>query len=113
MAKEITQPDASPVVALILTLFVFSLGHWLTNGQKKKWIHIIITQIVVGIVGTILCGIPGIVMWILVAVDAMKTAERLNKGEAIPETEYSVPLLFKIMKIVDKEATCKPAEQAE
>ena len=42
-------------------------------------------------------------------VRAYKTAERLQKGEEIGENEYTLPLLFKIIKIVDKQATCAQA----
>jgi hypothetical protein len=42
-------------------------------------------------------------------VDAYQTAERLQSGEEIGEDEYSQPLLFKIISLVDKEATCSKA----
>jgi hypothetical protein len=53
--------------------------------------------------------LPGIVIGILSIVEAYKTAERLQKGEEIGINEYTLPLLFKIIKIVDKEATCAQA----
>ena len=40
---------------------------------------------------------------------AYQTAERLKNGEAIPENEYSQPMPFKIISMVDKTATCSKA----
>lgn len=99
MAK-ISKPDANPVVALLLTLFVFGLGHFIVNGQQKKWVMILVATIV----GNILCCLPGLVIGILGAIDAYKTAGKLKAGKEIDEHEYSVPLLFKIMKMIHKDA---------
>lgn len=103
---DITKPDANPVVAALLTLFVLNLGHLIVNGQQRKWIY----TLVVGFVASIVtCGLLGIVMVILNTLEAYQTAERLQKGETIGENEYTNATLFKIMKIVDKTATCKAA----
>jgi hypothetical protein len=59
------------------------------------------------LIGNILCVLPGIIVAVLSAVDSYQTAERLKNGETIDENEYSNPLLFKICKILDKNATCK------
>ncbi len=103
--KTIKKPDANPVVALLLTWFIFGLGHLLINGQQRKWLFTLIA----GIVGSFLCVLPGLVIGVLSIIDAYQTAERLQKGEEIGENEYTQPLLFKIMKLVDKEATCSKA----
>ncbi len=103
--NKIKKPDANPIAALLLTWFVLGLGHLLINGQQRKWIFTLIA----GIVGSCLCVLPGIVIGILSIVEAYKTAERLQKGEEIGINEYTLPLLFKIIKIVDKEATCAQA----
>ncbi len=97
--------DANPVVALLLTWFIFGLGHLLINGQQRKWLFTLIA----GIVGSFLCVLPGLVIGVLSIIDSYQTAERLQKGEEIGENEYTQPLLFKIMKLVDKEATCSKA----
>jgi hypothetical protein len=101
----IKKPDANPIVALLLTLFVFNLGHMLINGQQKKWM---MTFIVI-IIGNFLLFLPGFILAILSCIDAMQTAERLKNGEEIDENEYSQPLLFKVVSIIDKTATCKAA----
>ena len=99
----ISKPDANPIAAAILTWFVFGIGHIVINGQTNKWIM----TIVVTFIGSILCVLPGVVLGILSVVDSYKTAERLKAGESIPENEYSNVLLFKVCKLIDKNATCK------
>lgn len=101
----ISKPDANPVLALVLTWFVFGLGHMIVNGQTNKWIW----TLVMTMVGYVLCFIPGFLIGILSIIDAYQTAVRLKNGETIGQNEYSFPLLYKICKILDKKATCKNA----
>ena len=103
--NTITKPDANPVLAALLTWLVFGIGHMVINGQQRKWLFTLIATFE----GSILCVLPGLVIGILSIIDAYQTAERLKGGETIPEDEYSMPLLFKIIKMVDKEATCAKA----
>ncbi len=100
---EIKKPDANPIAAALLTWFVFGIGHIVINGQTNKWVFTLIATLI----GSFLCVLPGIVIGILSVVDSYQTAERLKQGEAIPEGEYSNVLLYKICKIIDKNATCK------
>ena len=104
-SKMIRKPDSDPVLALLLSIFYFNLGHFAINGQSRKWGLILLTSFF----GSILCWLPGIFVWVLSCIDAYKTAERLKSGEAIPENEYSLPLLYKIVNILDKTATCSRA----
>ncbi|MEM7455521.1 MAG: hypothetical protein AAF456_14305 [Planctomycetota bacterium] len=99
----ISKPDANPIAAALLTWFVFGIGHIVINGQTNKWIWTIVATFI----GSILCVLPGFVVAILSIIDAYKTAERLQAGEQISENEYTNPILFKICKILDKNATCK------
>lgn len=101
----ISKPDANPVVAALLTWFLFGTGHLIINGQQRKWMFTLIATIV----GYILCVLPGVVIAILSIIDSYQTAERLKNGEAIPENEYSMPMLFKIVSMIDKTATCSKA----
>ncbi len=103
--NKIKKPDANPIVALLLTWFIFNLGHLLINGQQRKFIYTLVAIII----GYVLCVLPGMVIAILSIVDAYQTAVRLQKGEEIGENEYTLPLLYKIIKIADKEATCAQA----
>jgi hypothetical protein len=97
----IKKPDANPILALVLTWFVLGSGHFIVNGQQKKWIM----TLVGGLLGSIACCIPGIVIGILSVVDAYKTAVKLKSGREIGEHEYSVQPLYKIMKYIYKDAT--------
>lgn len=102
MAK-ISKPDANPVVAALLCL-VFGLGHLVINGQQKKWLMILIGSFV----GLLLCCIPGWIIGIAGIIDAYKTAEKLKAGKEIDENEYSLEILYKIMKIIHKDAVFVP-----
>ena len=105
MSNTIQKPDANPIVAALLTAFVLGSGHMIINGQQRKWLY----TLGAGFVGTLLCCLPGMVVGILSIVDSYQTAERLKSGEAIPENEYSQPMLFKIVSYLDKTATCSRA----
>jgi hypothetical protein len=102
---QIQKPDANPIVAALLTWLVFGLGHLIVNGQQRKWLMTLLG----GIIGSILCCVPGVVVGILSIVESYQTAERLSKGEAIDENEYTNPTLYKIIKYIDKTATCSRA----
>ncbi len=103
--NTITKPDANPVVAALLTWLVFGIGHMVINGQQRKWLFTLIATIV----GSFLCVLPGLIIGILSIIDSYQTAERLKSGETIPENEYSMPMLFKVIKMIDKTATCSKA----
>jgi hypothetical protein len=105
---DISKPDANPIVALLLTWFVLGTGHLIVNGQQRKWIYILITTLI----GMILCVLPGIVVSIMSIIDAYQTAERLKAGETIGENEYTFVPLYKIVKMIDKSATCPRATAA-
>jgi|GEM_PF-539453 len=98
--KLVSRPGTSPILAAVLA-FLYGLGH-LYNGQITKYPVIFLLMWV----GVILCFLPGVFIWILNIIDAYQTAERLESGESIPENEYSLPLLYDIVKVVDKTATC-------
>lgn len=99
----IKKPDANPVVAAILCL-ILALGHLIINGQQRKWLFILITSIVLGMVT---CGLLSLPMLILSILEAYQTAERLQKGEELDENEYTFGLLYKIVSIIDKSAVYK------
>jgi hypothetical protein len=101
----IQKPDANPIVAALLTWFVLGLGHLIVNGQQRKWIY----SLIVTIIGSFLCVLPGIIIGIFSVVDAYQTAERLQKGETLDENEYTFPLMYKVVKIIDSSAVCKTA----
>ncbi|MCU0242414.1 MAG: hypothetical protein MUF51_08325 [Vicinamibacteria bacterium] len=105
MSNKINKPEANPIVSVLLTAFVLGTGHLIINGQKRKWLY----TLGAGLVGSILCCLPGMVIGILSIIDSYQTAQRLQAGESIDENEYSQPLLFKIISYIDKTATCSRA----
>ena len=104
--NSISKPDANPIAAALLTWLVFGIGHIVINGQTNKWIYTLIATFI----GFVMCFLPGMVISVLSIIDSYQTADRLKKGETIPEGEYSNVLLYKICKILDKKATCKLAK---
>jgi len=104
MAETNPKPDANPALAALLSV-LFDLGHIVVNGQQRKWL---VTTLLVH-AGFVLCCVPGIVLRILSMIDAYQTAERLQAGESLSENEYTLPALFKIVKLVDATATCARA----
>jgi len=105
VANTIRKPDANPVVAALLTAFVLNLGHFLINGQQRKWLY----SLGAIFIGVIFCCVPGWVIAILSIIDSYQTAQRLQSGEEIGENEYTNPTLFKIVSKLDQEATCSRA----
>jgi len=102
MAK-ISKPDANPVVAALLSL-IWGLGHLVINGQKRKFIKILICQLL----GLLACCIGSTIVGVLSIIDAYKTAQKLKAGKEVDENEYSVELLYKIVHMIDKEAIYVP-----
>ncbi|MDR2560897.1 MAG: hypothetical protein LBC63_03900 [Holophagales bacterium] len=102
-SAKISKPGASPILALFTGIF-FGTGH-AYNGQVSKWAVVMAIQGV----GYLLCILPGLFIHVLSVIDSYQIAERLEKGESIPENEYSFNLLYQIVKVIDKTATCGKA----
>ena len=49
----------------------------------------------------------GLLLGVLAAVDVYKVAEAVSKGEEIDEHEYKMEILYKIVKIIHKDAVFK------
>jgi hypothetical protein len=99
-APKISKPGANPILALFTGIF-FATGH-VYNGQVSKWAVVLAIEGV----GWLLCILPGLFIRVLSVIDAYMIAARLEKGESIPENEYSFTLLYHIAKVIDKTATC-------
>ena len=54
-----------------------------------------------------LCGIPGIFIAILGYIDVYQVADAVQQGMVVDENEYKQELLYKICKLVDKQAIYK------
>ncbi len=87
MPNTVQKPDANPVVSALLTALIFNLGHYLINGQQRKWLFSLLAILI----GYVLCCIPGVVIWVLSIIDSYQTAQRLQAGETIGENEYTNP----------------------
>jgi hypothetical protein len=105
MSNTVQKPDANPVVSALLTALVLNLGHYLINGQQRKWLFSLLAIVI----GSVLCCVPGWIICILSIIDSYQTAQRLQAGEAIGENEYTNPTLFKVVSYIDKTATCSRA----
>ncbi len=105
MPNTVQKPDANPVVSALLTALIFNLGHYLINGQPRKWLFSLLAILI----GYVLCCIPGVVIWVLSIIDSYQTAQRLQAGETIGENEYTNPTLFKAVSFIDNTATCSRA----
>ena len=103
MAK-ISKPGANPIVAALLTWLLFQTGHIIINGQQKKWLMCLLAWFI----GYICCILPGLIIWIFSIIDSYKTAQKLQAGKEIDENEYSFELLYKIVKIIHKDAVYVP-----
>jgi hypothetical protein len=102
--NTITKPSANPILAAACSV-LYGMGA-LYNGQTQKWPVLALLMAI----GWMLCILPGIFLWVLGIIDAYQTAQRLASGESIPENEYSMPLLYKMIAVVDKTATCSRAQ---
>jgi hypothetical protein len=98
------RPDANPILALVVSIVLPSpMGFGpVYNGQLSKWCVIMLVEFI----GYLLCVLPGVFIRVLSIIDTYQTAVRLKAGESIYENEYSMPLLHKIVQIIDKSATC-------
>lgn len=99
----IRKTDANPAAAALLTWLGLGCGHMVVNGQSRKWVYVTIAVVV----GAFFCVLPGFILKILSIYESYQTAVRLQAGEEIGENEYSIDILYKIMRIVDSTATFK------
>lgn len=93
----------NPIVALIANWFVFSFLGYLLIGQTNKGIMVAVCVLI----GSFLCILPGIVIAVLALIDVFQTAQAIEKGEEIDEHQYKNEFLFKIVKIIHKDAIFK------
>ena len=92
-----------PVVIGLLNL-IWCIGYFIM-GQSKKAIMVIICAIL----GNLVC-IGGLVVAILSILDGLAVASAVAAGEEVDENEYKNELLYKICKILHKDAIFKGGE---
>ena len=96
---QLQNKNLHPAVAVLLNWLFPGLG-LIILGQSQKGIWILIATIV----GSALCGLPGIFIAILGYIDVYQVAEAIQQGAVVDENEYKQELLYKICKLVDKQA---------
>lgn len=92
-----------PALALIANWFVFGILGYILIGQTKKSLFVLVAILI----GYVLCVIPGVVIAILSLIDVYMVADAVQKGEQVDENEYKIELLYKICKILHKDAVFK------
>ena len=100
---QLQNKNIHPAVAVLLNWVFPGLGH-IILGQSQKGIFVL-----VGVtVGLMLCGLPGMFMAILGYIDVYQTASAVQQGVVVDEDEYKLELLYKICKLVHKQAIYRP-----
>lgn len=85
VASHVPSEEKNVLLAAILSFLFPGLGH-LYNGLTKKGISFIIAYIVSCILIFLLIGVVlVIIVWIWALVDAIKTTEAINRGEAVED----------------------------
>lgn len=100
-----------PVLAAVANWFGISILGYVLVGQTDKGIKVLIAVLI----GSLCCGIPGTILAILGIIDVYQVALAVKNDEEVDEHEYKNELLYKVVKMLDKEAICKtvPADTTE
>jgi len=126
-SRTVFRPGSDAASAWIISWFLLGAGHAIINGQQRKWAFNLLTLFLASIASCILAHIVPltafgtskagfyavVLIWVfpmvfihaLYTIDAFKTAKRLREGRTIMEDEYSLLLLFGIVRFFDKLAT--------
>ena len=106
MAK-LENKGIDPILAAVANWFVLSILGYILIGQTQKGVNVLIAVLI----GSCLCILPGTVIAILGIIDVYQIALAVKNGEEVDEHEYKNELLFKIVKMIDKNAICKTVSQ--
>ena len=100
---QLQNKNIHPALGVLLNWVFPGLGH-IILGQNQKGICILLGTVV----GGMLCGLPGMFMAILGYIDVYQTASAVQQGVVVDEDEYKLELLYKICKLVHKQAIYRP-----
>ncbi len=100
---QLENKNIHPVLAVILNWFVLCILGYILIGQTNKSLFVFAAIFI----GTCLCAVPGIIVFVLSLVDVYMVAEAVKNGEAIDENEYKMEMLYKICKMIHKDAVFK------
>ncbi len=74
----------SPTVSALLSILLVGLGQ-MVNGQLIKGLLMLIVALVIG---AITGGVAAVVVWIISAIDAYMSANKLKQGKPIPRFSF-------------------------
>ncbi len=96
---NLEKKNIPPLVVAICNLFFACIGYVLI-GQTGK----VVPMLIAWVVGVLLCGLPSFIVAFLAILDGFQVATAVANGESVDENEYKVELLYKIAKVVHKDA---------
>lgn len=98
-----------PMLAGLANWFGISILGYVLIGQTDKGIKVMIAVLI----GSLCCILPGTIIAILGIIDVYQVALAVQNDEEVDEHEYKNELLYKIVKMLDKEAICKTVPEDE
>ena len=98
-----------PILAAVANWFVISILGYVLIGQTDKGIKVMLAVLI----GSCCCILPGTVIAILGIIDVYQVALAVQNDEEVDEHEYKNELLYKIVKMIDKDAICKTVVEEE
>lgn len=113
----IPNKGTNPVLAAVANFCCCAILGYILLGQARKGIFPLLLVIALGVVSSVLSRVVpmlgilisplSLALGIFVAIDAYQIAEALKNGAEVDENEYKFELLYKIMKMIDKQAIYK------
>ena len=92
--------NVEPVVAVLANWFVLGLLGYVMLGQTNKGVMVMVTTFL----GSCLCVLPGLLVAILGLADVFAVATAVKNGEVVDENEYKNEMLYKVVKMLHKDA---------
>ena len=96
---KLEKKNIPPFVIAILNLFLGSVGYFII-GQTKKGISVLILWLI----GLISFGLPALIITVMAIIDGLNVATAVENGNDVGEHEYKFERLYKIAKLIHKEA---------
>jgi len=99
MSERVVNLRANPLLAALGAL-LFGLSHWLVNRQPRK----MLVFLVLTLLGTLACVLPGFVVLVLSVLEAYRSASRLTTGQTLDPRGYTVWFAYRLATLIDKAA---------
>jgi len=104
---NLEKKDLNPVLVAVANWFIAGILGYILIGQTSKAIKVFLAILILSAVTFFVGGIGGVVVWLLATIDGFQVATAVEAGEEVAENEYKNEILFKIVKLIDKDAVCK------